>query len=426
MTTSRDTELVSLRRALHAHPELGFCEIETAARIIDELATAVDTLEFGSTVCAVAELAGLPPAEELDHARRRALEAGIEPELVERLGHGNTGVVASVRGRRPGPVIALRCDMDGLPITESEDAAHPPFRGGFASEVSGIMHACGHDGHVAIGVTLAKRLAEDRNFAGELRVIFQPAEEGVRGARAMVAAGAARGVDVMLGLHLGIGLDVGTVASSTSGVMATEKWKIELTGAPAHAALAPSEGRNALLGAATIALGLHALPPFAQATTRVNVGKMTAGTSANIIADSAEIHCELRADDTDVFAELTSRARDVVLGAAGMYGLGARIDVIGSAEVAVCDSEIARALDRCAHTVDDITNALPTAPMSASDDVTLFMADVQRRGGKATFVLVGASSPAPHHHPRFDIDERSLPIAADWLEQFIRTQDYHR
>jgi aminobenzoyl-glutamate utilization protein A len=415
------TSMVQLRRHLHARPELAFTEVETAARVINELSGVVDELLVGEAVCDISGVPGLPGPDELEGVRTRALSEGVSPQLVETLGHACTGVVATIRGSRKGPTVGIRFDMDALAVPEHEGPEHLPAREGFQSTRPGLMHACGHDGHVAIGIELGRRLAADRNFPGEVLLVFQPAEEGVRGARAMVAAGAVSGVDVMLGLHLGIDLPVGTVAASADGVLATQKLRVELRGRPAHAALAPHLGRNALLGAAAASLALHGLPPHPDAVTRVNVGALNAGTAASIVPGYAVMECELRADDESVLSWLRERAREVFCGAAAMYQVEATVHPLGAATVARCDPEVVRALTQAAPRAPGVETILPGAPMHASDDVTLFMADVQARGGRATFALVGASSPAPHHHPRFDVAERALWIAVDWLELALRT-----
>ncbi|TDE88537.1 amidohydrolase [Occultella glacieicola] len=415
------TDLVALRRQLHRRPELGFMEIETAVAVIVEIGAVADEVTFGASVCDLTGVAGLPAPADLASARARAFARGVAPGLVEELGHGATGIVATVKGDRPGQVTALRFDMDALPVHEADGGEHRPTRVGFASEIPGLMHACGHDGHVAVGVELVRRLAADRDFAGEVRAVFQPAEEGVRGAHAMVAAGAVDGVDVMLGMHLGIGLPVGTVAAAAAGVLATEKWRIVLTGRAAHAALAPAEGRNALLGAAAAVTALHALPPEAGVVTRVNVGRLVAGTAANVVPESAILECEVRADDDGALRRLADSARHIVAGAAAMYELEVAFEVTGTSAVAVCDTDVTEAMARAAARVPGIEHALAAATMTASDDVTLMMSHVQGNGGRATLTVVGASSPAPHHHPRFDVDERALPLAVAWLEAAIRT-----
>lgn len=413
--------MVALRRAVHAYPETGFTEIVTAARIVTLLRAAGAAVRHGAPVCDVIGLAGLPPGSELAEAADRARSFGVEPSLVDDLSGGATGVVATLRGDRPGPVLALRFDIDALPVDEDGTEAHRPAARGFRSTRPGHMHACGHDGHVAVGVELGLRLAADRSFPGEVRLLFQPAEEGVRGARAMLRAGACDGIDALLAMHLGIGLPVGTVAASAVGMLATVKQRITFTGREAHAALAPHDGRNALLGAAAATLALHALPPVPDTVTRLNVGRLVAGTAANIVPGRADLDVELRAGTAAACADLASRADTIVTGAAAMHGLDVTTTETGRATVARHDPTVRAAVTAAASRTAGVRECLPEATMTASDDATLLMSAVQDRGGRAGYLLVGAGSPAPHHHPRFDVDERCLPIAADLLETLVRT-----
>ncbi len=413
-------DLIQLRRDLHRRPELGFTEIETAARVITELTGVADDVRYGSDVLDTAAAPSLPADAELAEARERARTAGVRADLVEALGYGATGVVATVAGDRPGPVLALRFDMDALPVTEDDSDAHLPVREGFASQRAGLMHACGHDGHTAIGVELVRRLAAERHFAGTVRAIFQPAEEGVRGATPMVAAGVLDGVEVMFGVHLGLNLPVGEVSGGVEGVMATRKFTAAFTGQAAHAALAPAEGRNALLAGASAALGLHALPPISGATTRVNVGRMIAGTTPNVIAEHALLACEIRASDDAALAALDARAEQVIAGAATMYDVAATVRTTGASLVAQCDATVVDPMLAAAETVPGIERAHRSAVMNASDDITVMMHAVQEAGGRGTYAVVGASNPAPHHNRRFDVDEAALPLAVDWLEAAVR------
>ena len=419
-TPSQAPRVVELRRRVHARPELAFTEIETAALVVSRLRGVADDVSFGADCCRIDDVHGLPSRHDLGAARDRARARGVPDDLVSALGAGRTGVVARLRGSRPGPTTAIRFDMDALPVRESESPDHAPRSAGFASTLPGQMHACGHDGHVAIGIELGLRLGADHDFPGEVVLLFQPAEEGVRGAATLVAAGATRGVDRLIGLHLGIGLPVGTVAASAQGLLATEKWIVSFRGRAAHAALSPEEGRHAVLGAATAALNLHTIAQVGQGSARVNVGALHGGTATNIVPESAELWCEVRADAPETFDLLRRRAHDVVAGAAGAYGLEVDVEVTGSALTIRCDRELAEELGRVAETMPSVSTVRYDAAMVASDDVTVLMADVQRAGGLATLVLVGAGSPAPHHHERFDLDERCLDIAVDWLEMAIR------
>ncbi|MFB4300968.1 amidohydrolase [Actinomadura sp. NTSP31] len=413
-------DLVDRRRLFHARPETAFTELWTSTAIAVELRRLGLRVRTGRDAIDLSRVPALPGRDELDAALDRARAWGAGEDDLAHVRDGHTAVVADIEGEAPGPTVAVRVDIDALPLTESSAPEHAPARDGFASLEPGAMHACGHDGHIAVGLELARRLASGR-LAGRVRLLFQPAEEGGRGARAMLDAGALAGVDRLYALHLGLGLPVGEVAAGTHGFFANAKVRAVFTGRQSHAAAAPEEGRNALLAAAQATVALHALPRFAAADTRVNVGVLHAGTAPNIVAGRAEMALELRASDGDVCDELERRARNVLAAAGAAGEVEVDIERIGAATTAVCDPPAVRAVAEAARSLPPVTAVHEDHRFGASDDATLLMRDVQARGGTATYAVVGASSPAPHHSPGFDIDEASLGIAADVLERAVRS-----
>jgi aminobenzoyl-glutamate utilization protein A len=414
-----DGGVVAVRRDLHQHPELGFTEIRTAARVVTELSGLGWRTVYGRNAGDVRGLAGLPDQSTLDAAVERAYGCGVPDELVTALRDGHTAVLADLDGDRPGPTVALRFDMDALPILESADPGHVPAARGFRSSYDGIMHACGHDGHVAIGVALARRLA-DRRFPGRVRLLFQPAEEGVRGARAMVAAGAVDDVDVFYATHLGLGLPVAAVAATTTGRFATSKFSARFTGRAAHASGSPEAGRNALISAATAALNVQGLPRFAAADTRVNVGRLVAGTAANIVAAHAEMAFEVRSTDAEVLAEMARRSTLICESAAAMHDVLCEVVETGRAGAAPSDPGPVAAVVAAARTIPAVSEVHEAWPALGSDDATLFMDRVHTTGGTATYLGVGGGDIAPHHSDVFDVDERALPVAVALLEKLVR------
>jgi len=414
-----ETELlVELRRDFHAHAELPFLETRTAARVLRELADLPVTVRWGSDAMRAGAVADYPGAAAREEAGQRALADGADPEVVRRLVHEGTAVIADIVGNRPGPAWAIRFDMDALPITESTDPDHLPAAEGFRCD-AGTMHACGHDGHTAIGLTLAKRLA-NRDFAGTVRLLFQPAEEGARGAAAMIPAGAVAGVDRFLGLHLGNSLPVGTMVGTAVDLQATVKFAAEFTGVAAHAAGGPQHGRNALAAAATATTALLALPRSSDGVTNVNVGTLHGGSATNIIPDSASLTAEVRSDSEAVCADLLVAAQRVLDASAAMYGVSVARRVTARSTTLDSDAVLVDQVLRSAGARYDAGMLRRTAVLSASDDASLLAAEVQRAGGLATYLLVGSGNPAPHHHPQFDIDEASLPIALQWLDDIVR------
>ncbi len=397
-------------------------ELWTSTLIAAELRRLGYAVTSGPDAIDLAHTAGLPTEEERLRAAERALGWGADPLSVSRVMSGHTGVVADLTGDRSGPTAAFRFDIDALPLAEARKPEHGPYTGGFASQAPGAMHACGHDGHIAIGLELAKRLADQR-FPGRVRLIFQPAEEGGRGAKAMLAAGVVEGVDRLYALHLGLGLGVGAVAAETVGFFANTKLKVVWSGVQAHAAAAPELGRHALLAAATATLGLHALPRFSAADTRINVGVLRGGTAPNIVPSHAEMLLELRATDGDVCDELDRRARAVLHAAGSAHGVAVDVESTGGATTAPCDGDAVARVAAAARSVASVTDVLTGHQAGVSDDATWLMRAVQDAGGTATYLVVGCSSPAPHHNPEFDLDERCLPIAADVLDAVARDAD---
>ncbi|WP_380175500.1 amidohydrolase [Kineococcus sp. DHX-1] len=410
--------LVALRRDLHRHAEPGFCEIRTAWRVETELAGLPLTLRTGAQAMDLAHVSGYPDDAERARWADLAVAAGTPADRAAFFRDHGTAVVAEMTGNRPGPVWGLRCDMDALGVVESTGGQHTPHREGFRS-TTGQMHACAHDGHTAIGVGLLHRLA-DRDFPGTLRLVFQPAEEGVRGARPMVAAGVVSGVDRMLAVHLGLDLPVGTVVGGATGALATTKFAVTFTGEAAHAAAAPERGRNALAAAASATLTLLGLPRHSAGETRVNVGTLHAGGGANIVPAQARLTFEVRGSTDRAHEDLRDMALRAVRGVAATYGVEATVEVSGAAAGTTPDESVIDLVELAAKETEGVRDFRRTHAMSGSDDATLFMHEVQRAGGTAAYVLVGGANPGPHHHAEFDVDEDCLAVAVDVLERVVR------
>ena len=412
-TGANDGGVVRIRRDLHRFPEMGFLEYRTAAKAAAALERLGWSVKAGPEVMVESEMPGRPSPTETAAAREAALAAGAPLDWVARMPGGQTGVVAEMR-RGEGPVLAFRFDMDALPVRETEAPEHAPNREGFRSTRPGVMHACGHDGHTAIGLALAARLAAPTaRWQGTIRLIFQPAEEGGRGARPMVAAGAVDGVDHFFAGHLGCLLPSGTVAPVATGFLYSNKLDAFLEGRAAHAAMGPQEGRNALLAGAMAALNLHAISRHAEAPTLVNVGKMVAGSGRNVIADSCHLVLEVRGGSQEALDYMDQRAREVLAGAAAMQDVALRIKEMGGSIGATPSPEAAAIVAEVARTVPGITRIEPEWPIGGGDDATLMLRQVQEQGGSATYFLLGADLKGIHHAVDFDFDEAALPQGVD-------------
>lgn len=411
-------QLKTFRRELHRNPEPAFVEIGTAARITQAIEGLPVTVLTGKDAHDLSSVVNYPSPGMLDEWEARAIESGVDAERARYFRKNGTALVVDVAGLRPGPRWGLRVDIDALTMRESADPAHFPAAHGFASAY-GAMHACGHDANATIGVGLLHRLA-DRDFAGSLRILFQPAEEGVRGAQTMIDAGVADDIDTMLAVHMAGDMAVGSVVGSFTGGLATRKLKIDFTGEASHAAGSPETGRNALLAAAMSALAIMALPRFSSADTRLNVGTLVAGDGVNIVPSTAVMTCEARATVDEVADELVGRIRSIVEGAAGAQGVGAELAVMGSSTTVLPDEEVVDLIVEAAKAHPAIVEVIRTRAFSGSDDANLLIRHVQRRGGRGAYLMIGTGSPGPHHSATFEVTEESIPIGIDVLESLIR------
>ena len=328
---------------------------------------------------------------------------------------GITGVIGELRCGE-GPVIALRFDIDALGLTERADEGHRPAREGFASRNPGMMHACGHDGHAAIGLGVAEALMTLRDqLRGTVRLIFQPAEEGARGARALTAAGHLDDVDFFIGNHVAPtrALDDGDVTVGTWGSLATSKLDVLFTGQAAHAGGFPEQGRNALLAAASAALALHGIPRHSGGQSRVNVGVLRAGTGRNVVPDRAEMQVEVRGETTKINRFMEAEARRVCEGAALTWGCGCQVTLAGQAEGQRSDPELIRRVGEILReTLPDIRlSSEQNARNWGSEDISIMMNRVQARGGLATYMRTMTDMASPQHTAGFDFDEAVLPLA---------------
>ena len=295
-------ELVCQRRDFHRHPESGWTEFRTASIVAATLSSLGYEVLSGEQVIDPDYMMGVPSTDRLEKAQARAVREGADPAWVDRMSGGRTGLVGIMHCTHPGPVVGIRFDMDCNDVTETDDPAHRPNVEGFASTHPGEMHACGHDGHTAVGLGVARILAALKDeLAGTIKLIFQPAEEGVRGARAMAARGIVDDVDWMLGAHFGFKMKkTGTIACNVTGFLATSKFDAYYIGRPAHAGAAPEQGKNALLAAACAALNLHAISRHSRGASRINVGRLDCGSGRNVIGDKGFLQMETRGADSEI------------------------------------------------------------------------------------------------------------------------------
>jgi len=378
-------ELVAARRDLHAHPELGFQEHRTASLVAERL---------------------------------RALGYDVKT------GVGRTGVVGVLRGTGPaggraGRTVLLRADMDALPVQETNEVA-------YRSTAPGVMHACGHDAHVAIGLAVARRLAAARNaWAGTVKLAFQPAEETGEGAEAMIADGVldAPTVDAAFGLHVISNLPIGSISATSGAIMGSvDNFTIRIRGKGGHAAM-PQDAVDPVLAAAHVTTALQSLvsrtaDPFDHLV--VSVTRIQTGTTDNVIPEHAELGGTVRTMGGRLYAEVPRRLAALVNGVAGGLGCTAEVDYVRQTPAVVNDEAMTALVARVAGDVVGTTNVNTGARMLGGEDFSLFL---QRVPG--CFAWVGSGNTArgydaPHHSPRFDIDESAMPVGVDLLERVAR------
>ena len=411
---------VATRRDLHQHPELGLTEFRTASLVAERLTALGLDVRLGRDVMDSSSRVGIPAEAVLENAYQRAEAAGAPAKFLPTFAGGHTAVVGTLTGTRPGPVLALRVDMDALPILEDDTQAHLPAREGFASLHRGIMHACGHDGHTAIGLAVAEALAGKRDqLRGTVKFIFQPGEEGGRGALPMVKAGVVDDVDAFIAIHLGTGVPSGTFRPAVRGHLASAKLDVTFHGQSAHAGSHPEAGRNALLAASTAVLGLYGISRHHAGRSRVNVGTLQAGSGRNVIADVAFLQMEVRGETAEITDYMLERAEAILHGAALGQGVEVDIKLVGRTTTAASDDTLAVRVAQSASGIDGLDVSAASHVTGGSEDATYFMRRVQERGGKAIYAVIGSDIPSGHHTPTFDINEADLPWAIEALAKAL-------
>lgn len=364
-------ELAAYRRHFHAHPELSLQEFETAAFI----------------------------ERELRAAGYDALRTGV----------GETGILATLRGERPGPVTLLRADMDALPVTELNDVE-------YRSKRDGVMHACGHDGHMAILLAAARHLRARRaEVPGTIVFCFQPGEEGPAGNRLMIEDGALEDphVDRCFALHLYSGLDVGRVGVRDGPFFASsDRFTIVLQGKGGHGAM-PQTSIDPIVGAAQLVTLLQTIASREIAPKDpvvVTVGSLHAGTTFNVIPDRAELAGTVRAYDAAVREELPARIERIAAGVAAATRMGFEMSYDWGYPPTVNDpaaNDVVRTVAREVVGAENLTD--PHELVLWAEDMSYML---ERRPG--AYFLVGVRGEEkgvePQHSARYDIDERALEV----------------
>ncbi|MGB3193094.1 MAG: M20 family metallopeptidase [Limnoraphis sp.] len=371
-------QLVEWRRRLHQRPELGFKEQLTAEFITEKL-----------------------KAWGIKHQTQIA----------------KTGIVATIEGHQPGPVLGIRADIDALPIQEENQVS-------YKSQHDGIMHACGHDGHTAIALGTAYYLANHRqDFQGTVKIIFQPAEEGPGGAQPMIEAGVLKNpdVDAIIGLHLWNNLKLGTVGVRSGALMAAvELFECTIQGKGGHGAM-PNQTVDSIVVAAQIVNALQTIvarnvDPLESAV--VTVGSLHAGHANNVIADSAKMTGTVRYFNPGYAGFFGKRTEDIIAGICQGQGASYDLNYYSFYPPVINDSRIAELVRSVAETVIETpVGIVPECQTMGGEDMSYFLQEVP-----GCYFFLGSANAEkdlayPHHHPRFDFDETALGMG---VEMFVR------
>lgn len=406
-------QLVEMRREFHQIAETGWLEFETTIKIIDYLKSFGYDIEYGKSIHSTRM--GLPSAEEIKkHAGALSLERDYD---IEEILQGYTGAVATLDTGRAGPTVAMRFDIDANGVEELKTESHKPAKEGFISRNKNTMHACGHDGHISIGLSIAEWIMNNKDdLKGKYIIIFQPAEEGVRGAKSLVGAGVLHGTDYLLSGHIGMGVENGKLVVGTLGFLATTKLDIYFEGEPSHAGASPELGKNALLAASSCALNLHTLPQFGAGMSRLNVGTLVAGTGRNVVPSKAKLEIETRGENEEVNELLKEKVKRVIEGSAAAFDVKYRIELAGGAPSYPKYNK--GFIDEIKKYLENDFNLTVGKNLGGSEDVTYMMNEVERQGGKSVYFMFGTDLKAPHHNNKFDFDEEVLLMAH---EVYIKT-----
>ncbi len=363
-------DLVAIRRQLHRRPEIGLDTHETADMVMSCLAA-------------------------LGVSRRRC---------------GGAGVVAEIEGRTPGPVVAVRVDMDALPMEDLSGVE-------FASERAGKAHACGHDAHVAMGIGVAEALAGRRaEIAGRVRLIFQPAEETFQGARAMIDDGVLDGVQVIFGVHNSPAVPLGSVelVDGSAAMAASDRFKIMVKGAGGHAGL-PHQTKDPLVACAAVVMSLQAIVSRAidpGESAALSVCRMSGGTAFNIIGDSAELEGTARYLEQSVGESIADLVHTIAKSTADAHRCEAHVEYAQLAPALMTSPEaMGVAIGAAADMLGESRIQRSRASMG-SEDFALYAERIP-----ASYFWVGSQGPYPAHSPRFVIDERCIRVGADLMTE---------
>ncbi|WP_029699143.1 M20 family metallo-hydrolase [Clostridium sp. Ade.TY] len=415
-----EEKIINYRRDFHKFPEVAWMEFRTASLIGKALLDMGYKVNIGKEIINDNYRMNIPKEDELEESYNRAIKEGAYEEFSKKMKGGYTAVIGILENGE-GPTIALRFDMDGVKVSESKDSSHIPFKEGFSSLNDGIMHACGHDGHIAVGLGVAEIISKIKGkFQGKIKLIFQPAEEGVSGALALSESKILDDVDYLIGGHVGIKARKSReIICGTYGFLATTKINAEFRGKASHAGVAPEKGHNALLSASTAVLNLDAIPRNSEGTTRINVGKLVAGSGRNVIPGQAFMEIETRGETTELNDYMQQYAERILKSSAEMHDTHVDIKYVGKSISGESDEELIKIIQSVAENIKYYKFIREKEDFGASEDICYMMKKVQERGGKASYIMFGSELKGEHHSEKFDFNELDMINAVKLYTEVI-------
>lgn len=414
-----EPDIINTRRDFHKYPELAYREFRTASLIARKLKEFGCEIKIGQEIMTADARYSLPSQDILQKEFERAVAQGGNKEFLEPI-KGGFPAVAAVISNGKGPVTCLRVDIDALPIKESIDRRHFPVKEGFASINNGMMHACGHDAHAAIGLGVAQVLMclKDK-IHGTVKVIFQPAEEGVCGAYPIVQSGFLDDVEQIFTIHYFSQWPAGEVICvRRPGHLATAKYNVIFKGESAHAGMQPEMGRNAMVAAANAIINLYAIPRNSQGETRINVGKLNAGSGRNVICDEAVMELELRGQTDELKEYMDNHVWRILKASAELSDCQVEITPMGGAPGGGSDDDCA---DMIMDYAEKIAVLKPRTEQRSygSEDFYCMLDRVRQNGGTGANINIGSAPGGKAHSPEFDLNESVLKYTVVFISGLL-------
>ncbi|USK95360.1 M20 peptidase aminoacylase family protein [Bacillus tropicus] len=358
--------LISIRRNLHEHPELSYEEFETTKAI----------------------------KNWLEEKNITIINSNLE-----------TGVIAEISGNRNGPLIAIRADIDALPIQEETNLP-------YASKIHGKMHACGHDFHTAAIIGAAYSLKEkESSLSGTVRFIFQPAEESSNGACKVIEAGHLHGVQAIFGMHNKPDLPVGTIGIKDGPLMAgVDRFEIEIHGVGTHAAV-PDAGVDPIVASSQIVMALQTIVSRNISSSHnavVSVTNIHSGNTWNVIPEKATLEGTVRTFQTETREKIPALMKRIIQGVSDALGVKTEFRFYAGPPAVHNDTSLTNLSTQVAETMN--LNIISPTPSMAGEDFSFYQQEIP-----GSFVFMGTSGTHEWHHPAFTVDERALPISAAYF-----------